>query len=459
VVVDAAAAARPALAAGDDRSALVWLTDPAARAAFSQAHCQLELLEATGFAPDVVARIQREKLALLWGRARSVPYYRELPGVDDCDLAGLPVTAKDLLKADPAAFARTDLGIGLKYYESSGSSGRTTPTPRLAEDIIHNAIGVAGLWRRALGREPRRVAALLPSDVVPVCDFVAGVCEYLGHALMRSYPFTVGMCDWDRLDALFAGFRPDAVFVAPGVLAQWTRVLKSRGRLAEVRASVRTVLLLGEVSLEAQRRKLALDWKADVLDGSYGSTETGTIAATCERGRLHSLLPGHLLEVRDADGVHPLAPGSSGELVTTTLNNYARPLLRYGTGDIVDVAAEPCGCGLSLPTVRVRGRSVDGVTLRGRALTEDLVGPIVYEDARLTGYLVQLRDGGAAARLVLERDVDAHGDADIAAGVRERSVAAGLRWDDVVVVSQLPATSKSGGSQKSWKRTNVSRVA
>jgi hypothetical protein len=27
------------------------------------------------------------------------------------------------------------------------------------------------------------------------------------------------------------------------------------------------------------------------------------------------------------------------------------------------------------------------------------------------------------------------------------------------VVSQLPATSKSGGSQKSWKRTNVARVA
>jgi phenylacetate-CoA ligase len=213
------------------------------------------------------------------------------------------------------------------------------------------------------------------------------------------------------------------------------------------------------VSLAAQRRKLGLDWGADVLDASYGSTETGTIAATCEHGRLHLLQHGHLLEVRDGDTVRPLEPGVSGELVTTTLNNFARPLLRYATGDVVEVSRRPCPCGLSLPTVRVRGRGVDGLTLRGSALSEHLLGSIVYEDPRLTGYLVQLREGGDAARLVLERDVDVADDADIVELARRRSERAGVRWDDVVVVSQLPATSKSGGSQKSWKRTNVARVA
>jgi phenylacetate-CoA ligase len=438
---------------------MMWLNDPSARAAFQQAHNQLELLEATQFAPAVIERLQQEKLALLWGRVRSVPRYRDLAAAADCDLSGLPVTSKDELKANPEQFRRDDLTGILKYYESSGSSGRTTPTPRLAEDVIHNVISVAGLWRRALGGEPRRVAALLPSDVVPVCDFVASTCEYLGHSVMRSYPFTLGMCDWDRLEGLFGAYRPEVVFVAPGVLMQWTRVLKSRGRLADVRSSVRTVMLLGEVSLAAQRRKLGLDWGADVLDASYGSTETGTIAATCEHGRLHLLQHGHLLEVRDGDTVRPLEPGVSGELVTTTLNNFARPLLRYATGDVVEVSRRPCPCGLSLPTVRVRGRGVDGLTLRGSALSEHLLGSIVYEDPRLTGYLVQLREGGDAARLVLERDVDVADDADIVELARRRSERAGVRWDDVVVVSQLPATSKSGGSQKSWKRTNVARVA
>ena len=437
----------------------MWLNDPSAVAAFREAHLQLELLEATHFAPDVVARIQREKLALLWGRARSIPHYTSIPHFADCDLERLPLTTKDEVKADPAAFARTDLSGVLKYYESSGSSGRTTPTPRTAADIIGNAISVAGLWRRTLGREPRRVAALLPSDVIPVADLVAAACEYLGHTALRCYPFTTGVCDWDRLEALFVGYRPDAIFCAPGVLAQWTRLLKSRGRLAEVAASVRTVLLLGEVSIDAQRRRFAADWGAQVLDASYGSTETGTMAAACDRGALHLLAAGHLLELRDGDGARPLTPAAEGELVTTTLNNHARPLLRYATGDVVSVGSTPCGCGLALPTVRVHGRTDDTVRWRGKALTEQLLGSLVYADARVTGYLVQLRDHGTEGRLVLERDVDAVADADIAATARARCAAAGLEWDDVVVVSQLPVTSKSGGSQKSWKRTNVARVA
>ncbi|GAB3797017.1 phenylacetate--CoA ligase family protein [Micromonospora zhanjiangensis] len=437
----------------------MWWNNPQARDAFETAHRQLHELTAAGFAADAVRRVQHEKLDALWDRAAAVPYYRDLPGFADRELDRLPVTGKDLLKSRPADFLRTDLTGAVKYYESSGSSGVPTPTPRLAEDVIANVIGVSPLWRRVLGAEPSRVASLLPSDVVPVADFVAATCEYLGHQLLRGYPFSVGMCDWDRLTALFTAYRPERVFAAPGVLAQWTRILKTRGVLAEVRASVRTVLLLGEVCLPGQRRKLALDWQADVLDVSYGSTETGTIAASCERGGLHLLGHGHLVELRDGDTVRPAEPGTSGELVDTTLNNHARPLLRYGTGDWVDVLPDPCGCGLPLPTLRVHGRGTDRVELRGTALTEHLVGSIVYDDPRLTGYLIQLKADGSRGRLVLERDVDVtEPDEVLATAAAKRFAEAGVVWDDVAVVRQLPAGSKSGGSQKSWKRTNLVTV-
>ncbi len=437
----------------------MWLNDPAARAACTAADEQLARLMRSGYEPTVVRAIQREKLDALWARAGEVPYYRNLPGWGARDLALLPVTPKERLKASPEAFVRAGLATA-RYYESTGSSGRPTPTPRLAEDVIHNVVGVAGLWRRALGDAPCRVASLLPSDVVPVGDFVAGVCEYLGHSVLRCYPFSHGICDWDRLETLFAGYGPDRLFAAPGVLLQWTRILKTRGRLHELRDGVRTIMLLGEVSLPGQRRKLAADWEADVLDASYGSTETGTIAATCERGGLHLLLSGHVVELRTGDSVVPAAPGATGELVDTPLNNFARPLLRYGTGDIVDVPAEPCACGLPLPTVCVHGRGADGVALRGVLLSEHLVGSIVYDDSRLTGYLVQLRADGSRGRLVLEKDVDVDDDDDVLAdAVAQRSAQAGVEWDDVVVVAQLPPASKSGGSQKSWKRTNVVAIA
>jgi phenylacetate-CoA ligase len=435
----------------------MWLNNPAARTAYETAHRQVELLERAGFAADLVARVQREKLAELWERVRTVPYYRDLPGVRERELSLLPVTGKDVLKSRPADFLRTDLPAPARYYESSGSSGRPTPTPRLAEDTITNVIGVSALWRRVLGDQPSPVAALLPSDVVPVADFVASTCEHLGHPVLRCYPFSLGICDWDRLESLFTGYRPERVFAAPGALAQWTRILKARGRLAEIRASVRTVLLLGEVSLPGQRRRLASDWAADVLDASYGSTETGTIAATCERGGMHLLPHSHILELRDtAGGVGPALPGSTGELIDTTLNNYARPLLRYGTGDWVDVRTAECGCGLPLPTLRVHGRGAERVEFGGAELTEHLVGSVVYDDPRLTGYLIQLRADGAGGRLVLEKDVDVtSADDELTTAAAKRFAQVGVVWDDVVVVSQLPASSKSGGSQKNWKRTNV----
>jgi phenylacetate-CoA ligase len=435
----------------------MWLNDTDARTAFQTAHDEVALLERSGFAPDVVAEVQREKLARLWDRVATVPYYRDLPGVRERDLNLLPVTGKDVLKSRPAEFRRADLPAPAKYYESSGSSGRPTPTPRLAQDTITNVIGVSALWRRALGSEPSPVAALLPSDVVPVCDFVASTCEYLGHPLLRCYPFSLGMCDWDRLDGLFTSYRPERVFAAPGVLAQWTRILKTRGRLAELRASVRSILLLGEVSLPGQRRRLAGDWGADVLDASYGSTETGTIAATCERGTMHLLPHSHILELRDATGqVRPARPGATGELVDTTLNNYARPLLRYGTGDWVDVLDAGCECGLPLLTLRVHGRGAERIALNGADLSEHLVGSVVYDDPRLTGYLIQLRGDGCGARLVVEKDVDVTCDDDeLSTAAAKRFAGAGVVWDDVAVVSQLPSSSKSGGSQKNWKRTNV----
>ena len=90
-----------------------------------------------------------------------------------------------------------------------------------------------------------------------------------------------------------------------------------------------------------------------------------------------------------------------------------------------------------------------------RSSSEQLVGSIVYDDPRLTGYLVQLRADGTGAARAREGRRRHRRASDLAAAAARRFAAAGLVWDDIVVVSQLPVTSKSGGSQKNWKRTNV----
>jgi phenylacetate-CoA ligase len=400
------------------------------------------------------------KLTQTWERATETPTYRELGQFSAAAFRELPVTSKDELKARPWDFVATELDDSAKYYETTGTTGRVTPTPRLAQDVIWNAVSVAEAWRAILNPHDR-VAVILPSDVVPVADLVVSVCEYLDLPHSRVYPFATGICDWDRLLDLWQTLRPTTLFVAPGVALQLTRLLKQRGRLAELSQSVHSLMLLGEVSTEPLRQRLGDWWGATAYDASYGSTETGTLAATCSSGRLHLLTATNYFEVDTDQGLHPIRSqptGSErGRLVVTPLNLHARPLLRLDTGDEVEIGGD-CDCGDLSPVLAVSGRSTDVIRVHGSELTIRTVEDLVYGTAEATGYLVEVDSDGREARLLLERDVDADRSAEPA--VRERlqrrsSDELGFSWDDVMFVNSLPSTTKSGGSQKSWKRSNI----
>ena len=62
-----------------------------------------------------------------------------------------------------------------------------------------------------------------------------------------------------------------------------------------------------------------------------------------------------MLEIVDEQG-QPCAPGQTGQVLVTTLHNYATPLIRYEVGDMAEFG-EPCPCGRGLPVIRkIHGR-------------------------------------------------------------------------------------------------------
>jgi phenylacetate-CoA ligase len=84
------------------------------------------------------------------------------------------------------------------------------------------------------------------------------------------------------------------------------------------------------------------------------------------RDGLHVQEDHFLVEVIDPDDDSPVAPGTVGELVFTTLTKEALPLIRYRTGDLGAIATEPCPCGRT--TVRLTqlgGRRDDMLIIRG----------------------------------------------------------------------------------------------
>jgi len=418
---------------------------------------------------DFMERIQREvtsdrhhdayyeaKLSAAWRRAAETPAYSALGEFSMKAFRDLPVTPKSRLKAAPLEFVRIPVAVALKYYQTTGTTGRPTPTPRTANDMIANTVSVAEAWRPLLTVQDHRALILLPSDIVPVADLIVGVCEFLRVPHVKAYPFTTGISDWDRVIELCKVFRPTVLFAAPGVLLQFSEVLKRRELLDQLRSPVGMLMLLGEVSTTELRGMVGKWWDARAFDASYGSTESGTLAACCAHDQLH-LLPGaNYFEIQTDHGISPAVPGRSGLLITTPLNNDARPLLRLEMGDEVSLTGD-CPCGSAAPGVTVHGRESDATEIKGvRVMTRDVEG-IVYGTAEVMGYLIETDESCSWARLLLERvpGADRAAEPKTAELIQLRMHRTlQFRWDDVQFVNRLAITTKSGGSQKSWKRSN-----
>ncbi len=101
----------------------------------------------------------------------------------------------------------------------------------------------------------------------------------------------------------------------------------------------------------------------------YGLTEIcgPGVGAECRCQNGTHIFEDHFYpEIVDPDTLEPLPDGTEGELVFTTLDRFAMPMLRYRTRDITKLYTEPCPCGRTLRRMkRISHRSDDMFIIRG----------------------------------------------------------------------------------------------
>jgi hypothetical protein len=113
---------------------------------------------------------------------------------------------------------------------------------------------------------------------------------------------------------------------------------------------VERILLGGEIATRGLRERAERLFGPVEYVESYNATEilpAGALA--CGSGHLHFAVPPGLVEVLSLERRRPAEPGEAGTLVVTPLSPYRETtvLLRYDTGDVVRVPAEPPACELS----------------------------------------------------------------------------------------------------------------
>ena len=103
------------------------------------------------------------------------------------------------------------------------------------------------------------------------------------------------------------------------------------------------------------------------------------VAGDCEcHSGLHVFEDHYYPEIIDPATGEVLPPGTEGELVLTTLDKMAMPLIRYRTHDISCLHYEKCGCGRTMVRMdRIRRRSDDMLIIRGVNLFPSQVESLV----------------------------------------------------------------------------------
>ncbi|WP_329792518.1 hypothetical protein V1227_11595 [Lentzea sp. DG1S-22] len=291
-------------------------------------------------------------------------------------LGELPLLSKSDLSARSHAAFTVPLSDFLHYYETSGTTGPASAAPKADDDLIVNTLNIGEMWARLLS--PDDIALILIiGPLAPAPYQFEKVFEYLGITSLRP---SVDYIDGDYSTVLrLIGELSVNVFVgAPSRLLAMIQFAVRQG-LPVPRFD--RLLLIAEQTGPASLRHLSHLTGAQAMVGSFGSSETGTTGVVCERGQLHLQSQSYVFELLDEQGVR-LVDGSadSGELVVTTLDLLSRPLLRYRTGDLIEIDGRPCTCGLALPVMRTSGRQSDVLAFSSGAVHQEDLESVLWAD-------------------------------------------------------------------------------
>jgi phenylacetate-CoA ligase len=200
--------------------------------------------------------------------------------------------------------------------------------------------------------------------------------------------------------------------------------------------AVRSLVVGGEPGggIAPIRRRIEEGWGASCCEVLGNSDIATMVWAECpDRSGMHFVGQGLVLaEIVDPDtGKHvDMVPGATGELIYTALVREASALLRFQSGDLVEVLGTECPCGRTSPKIRCFARTDDMLLVRGVNVWPTAVQEVVAGfRPRTTGAMRILVDfeGHATNRhLKLELEQAAGLTADEAAAL-ENDVAAAIR--------------------------------
>lgn len=304
----------------------------------------------------------------------SVPFYAAAfasAGIDPArmsridDIRKLPLMDKASILRSPQQFRSSLYGDGAsRVVQTGGSTGEPFRVFTERDDpSVQNAYNWAQ-WRR-LGVKPGEASVSLVGMAHKSSPDRTFVEHRVKDAMLRVHrPSRDPEPPWMDILARIRQHAPALIRGFPSVVAEMAEAMIELG--VPPLGSLRGVSLSSEDILPNQRAVIERAFAVPCL-GFYGQSEHCVLAMQCEASQAYHVYPGYAyVEILDDDGQPITEPGRMGEVVGTSLLNYAMPLIRYRTGDLAEWDAGECPCGRQHRRLaRLAGRKRNRVALPG----------------------------------------------------------------------------------------------
>ena len=280
------------------------------------------------------------------------------------DVRRLPFTTMDDLRCNyPYGMLAVPKDNVVRLHTSSGTTGKPKALFFSAKDINNSAQLIA----RCLVMTGMQRGDVL-QNMMTYGLFTGALVMHYGAEKLGVLVIPAGPGNTDRQIALMQDFDTTAIHITPSYALYLGAVLKKRGIDPREGLKLKRAYLGAEPYSEETRRKLEDIFGIDVYN-SYGLTEMngpGVGFECTEKHGMHIWEDMFLMEIINPDTGEEVPEGEDGEIVFTTLQRDAMPILRYRTRDLTSVMPGKCKCGRTHRRIsRIIGRSDDMFIVRG----------------------------------------------------------------------------------------------
>ena len=366
----------------------------------------------------------------------NVPYYRDLmdkKGVSPADIHGIEdlhklpfLTKSDLRETYPYGMLAVPMSDCVRIHSTSGTTGKRVIAYYTQKDI--------DLWEDCCARAIV-AAGGSKEDVVQVCYgyglFTGGSGLHGGSHRVGSLTLPMSSGNTERQIQFMMDLKSTILCCTPSYAAYIAESLKEQGYKPEDN-HLKAGIFGAEPWTEEMRHDIEEGLGIKAYD-IYGLTETSGpgVAFECEAQKGMHINEDHFLaEIIDPETGEVLPEGSAGELVFTSLDKEAFPLLRYRTRDICVLNREPCSCGRThVRMSKPMGRSDDMMIIRGVNVVPSQIESVLLNEGYAPNYqiVVDRAKNNDTFDVYVELSPEQFTDTVSGITAREKSLAAAIR--------------------------------